>query len=225
MGSEMCIRDRISGPDTKGQESSAAQSRATSPFRAEASALNRPKLGRLGKHLHRKSAKPAAATTDQTLHTDSPAPMNTDKDNEHQDKHMCEPHTPVEVTRSLPNEITASSAAANGQAPVQQEQQTPMTLSHQTLGQSSTLDRSAQAVTPVELGQLPQADLQQSHTMPIREQTAQRCGNKDSQQHQAPATPLQIEDAAAEPIPQNRDKETQVTVSNRDAMVQTDTPT
>ena len=154
--------------------------------------------------------------------------MNTpNKEREHQDKHMCETHTPVDVTGSLPSEITASDAAANGQAPAQQEQQTPMMPSHETLEQSPPPDRSAQESAPAELRQLPQADLQQSrtHTVSIREQTAQRCGDKDSQQHQAPATPLQMEDAAAEPIPQSRDKETQVTVSNKDAMVQTDTPT
>ena len=67
---------QTSGPETKGQESSAAQSRATSPFRAEASALNRPKLGRMGKHLHRKSAQPTVATTDKVLSTDSPEPIS-----------------------------------------------------------------------------------------------------------------------------------------------------
>ena len=124
---------QISGPDTKGQKSSAAQGRATSPFRAEASALNRPKLGRLGKHLNREQAKSAAATIDQTLRTGSPAPMNTpNKEHERQDKHMCETHTPVDVTGSLPSEITASNAAANGQAPAQQEQQPPMMPSHET---------------------------------------------------------------------------------------------
>ena len=83
-----------SGPDTKGQKSSAVRGRATSPFRAEASALNRPKLGRLGKHLHREQAKSAGKTVDETLHANSPAQLNIpDKEEEHQDKHMCDTHT------------------------------------------------------------------------------------------------------------------------------------
>ena len=78
---------------------------------------------------------------------------------------------------------------------------------------------------PVELRQPLQAVLQQPHIVPLRQHTAQTGGNKDSKQHQAPTTQLHVEGATAEPTPQSRGKETQATVSNQDAMVQTDTPT
>ena len=120
----------------------------------------------------------------------------------------------------------ASDAAANGQAPAQQEQQLPMMPSHDTLEQSSTPNSSAQTPEPAAPRQQLKDELQQSstHTVPIREPTAQGCWDKDSQQQQAPATPLQIEDAAAPPTGECRDKETQTTVSHKDAMVQTNTP-
>ena len=213
-----------SEPNTEGQRSSSAQNRATSPFRAEASALNRPKLGRLGQHLHRKSAKNAAATTDETLLTDSTAPTHPNRDKVHQKQNMCGTHTSDEVTGSLPNEITASSAAANGQAPAQQEQQTPMMPSHLPLGQSPTENRSPQAVVPMETRQPLQADWQPPHILPIKQPTTRASENKESL-HQAPATPLQGKNATTKAIQQRQDKETQATVTKQDAMVQTDTLT
>ena len=59
------------GPETTGQQVSTAPSRATSPFRAEASSLNRPKLGRLGKHLQRGTTQHAVCL----LYT-SPSPRD-----------------------------------------------------------------------------------------------------------------------------------------------------
>ena len=77
---------QTTGPETKGQEVSAAPSRATSPFRAEASSLNRPKLGRMGKHLQRTTTQHAVQATDQASSTYSAVPMNIDSESAHQDK-------------------------------------------------------------------------------------------------------------------------------------------
>ena len=140
---------------------------------------------------------------------------------------MCVTHTPADATGSPPSEITASDAVANGQSPAQQEQQLPMMPSHEPLEQSPTPIRSDQ--TPQPAAPRPQLidELQQSSTymVPLRETTAQKCWDKDSQQQQASATPMRIEDATAPPTGQGRDKQTQTTVSHRDAMVQTNTPT
>ena len=54
--------------DEEALQSNKPPGRATSPFRSEASALNRPKLGRTGAHLHRASSKqvgPAETTSDK----------------------------------------------------------------------------------------------------------------------------------------------------------------
>ena len=110
------------GPETAGQKVIAAPSRATSPFRAEASSLNRPKLGRLGKHLQRGTTQHTVQTTDHASPTKDSVSMNIDNETAHQEKHICETQIPTGETRSLPSAATASSATVNGQATAQQEQ-------------------------------------------------------------------------------------------------------
>ena len=77
--------------DKDSSESNRPPSRATSPFRSEASALNRPKLGRLGAHLHRASSKPVQTSktaddkvsTNQHVGQESTSLSQTVLDNSH----------------------------------------------------------------------------------------------------------------------------------------------
>ena len=81
---------QTTGPETKGQQVSTGPSRATSPFRAEASSLNRPKLGRMGKHLQRGTTQHAVQTTDHVSSSKSTVSMNSDSETAHQDRHICD---------------------------------------------------------------------------------------------------------------------------------------
>ena len=210
------------GPETTGQQVSTAPSRATSPFRAEASSLNRPKLGKLGKHLQRGTTQHAVQTTDQASSSKNTVSMNIDSETAHQDKHICETHISTGETQSLPSAATASSAMVNGQATAQQEQQVPLMPSQPALAQSPDADYLPQAGLLRQPQQPLQTESQQSPDTPRQQHMARTGGDKDaSQQEPRPSQP-QRKEATADPSSQSRDKETQATVSCQDAVVQTD---
>ena len=138
-------------PETNGQHVSAAPSRATSPFRAEASSLNRPKLGRMGKHLQRGTTQHAVQTTGQVSSSKSIVSMNRDSETAHKDTHICETDISTGDTRSLHSAATASRATVNGQATAQQEQQVPMMPSQPALAQSPDADYLTQALSLIHI--------------------------------------------------------------------------
>ena len=149
--------------------------------------------------------------------------MNIDSETAHQDKHICETHISTGETQSLPSAATASSAAANGQATAQQEQQVPMMPSQPALAQSPDADYFTQAGLPTQPQQPLQTELQQSPDTPMQQHMARTGGDKDDSQHQPQPSHPQRKVATTDPSSQSRDKETQATVSCQDAMVQTDT--
>ena len=210
------------GPDTKGQQVSTAPTRATSPFWVEASSLNRPKLGRMGKHLQRGTPPHAVQTTDQASSSKNTVSMNTDSETAHQDKHICETQIPTGETRSLPSAATASSATVNGQATAQQEQQIPPMTSQPALAQSPDANNLTQAGLLRQPRQPLQTETQQSPGTPSQQHTARTGGDKDASQHTPQPTKTQRKEATADPSSQSRDKETQATVPCQDAVVQTD---
>ena len=152
-------------------ESNRPPSRATSPFRSEASALNRPKLGRLGTHLHRtgsksaetpKTKKPDKMLTDTHVGQKSTLVSQTVQDNSH-----------VYTKKQLAQVIGPSSVKSNGQTSQTAMETSPHPNEHDTASpparQATSIssnkdncaeaedksDRSLQQTTPPEQTALP----------------------------------------------------------------------
>ena len=93
-----------SATNSPDQESNNPPSRATSPFRREANALNRPKKGRLGAHLHNRRSKSAGRTASATQCSENPnqqleqtsVPMGQDAQNT---RHMLQAHQQTQEIR------------------------------------------------------------------------------------------------------------------------------
>ena len=189
--------------DKESLQSSKPTGRATSPFRSEASALNRPKLGRSGIHLQRASSKQVGPT--ETTSDKMPPDMHVGQKSISltqtvpHDSHMHTAQQPTQV-------IGPSPARPNGQTFSTVKQNTPHPSELDATERGRAANRSNCAETEDNSGSLLQPTSTEQTTLPTSNgQATSTSEHKD------------------ETVPAN-DKTTQTTTHHQDVAVQTNLP-